>query len=79
MFLGTVFCAAYRRVGNSKTNDKSSALLPSQVQRAISSRPVLERNILTSAQPGKYGRGTYNVGTAIQSFGLFLLSIFPLF
>ena len=59
-----VYFVLHRRTGNSKTNDKSSVLLPSEVQRAISSRPVLvtkqerSRSILTSAQPGKHGRGT---------------------
>ena len=66
----------HRRTGNIKTNDKSSVLLPSEVQRAISSRPVLvtkqerSRSILTSAQPGKHGRGTLTTQSSHPGFSI---------
>ena len=71
-----VYFVFHRRTGNSKTNDKSSVLLPSEVQRAISSRPVLvtkqerSRSILASAQPGKHGRGTLTTQSSHLDFSI---------
>ena len=54
-----------RRLSNDKSGEKQSTLLPSQVQRAISSRPVLvtqrECSVLASAKLGKRGRGKLDV------------------